>query len=127
MAQGDDRKIPVVTSTDEGHVDIYDLNENVKRIWEALHSLEGRRGQVNLRSGLRVGSDTFAEYFAGWNLLAPNGGLFISSNADGEVSFSTNAKRTVDSITGRDLWTCVGMGPTNITTILQLKQGVETF
>lgn len=124
MAQGDDTRIPVINTDYNGNIDGWDLNENVRQIWQAIFALEGRLGQITLRDHLVVSGDVNAEFFAGGNVFAPEGGIFMSSNADGECAFGVNAQRTIDPATGLDVWTCTGGNASNTTTILKMKNGV---
>lgn len=61
MASGDERWIPQVKG-DEGKPSLSSLNETLRLIFQALHTLEGRVGEIALRDSVRVAGDvTLAE------------------------------------------------------------------
>ena len=54
MATGDDRKIPTVRTEPDGSVSAQSLNEIIRQLHENIYKIEGRVGEITLRSDTKV-------------------------------------------------------------------------
>lgn len=104
MADGDERYIPIIETTEEGIVKSPSVNEAFRQVFQILHYLEGRVGPVTVRDDLEIlGSVTLtvgsttpdpSDDGTATIYMHPDDGLQVNQNGgpDSELIGSTNLR-----------------------------------